>query len=73
MAGMGGESREQRQRFEVGDILRRAAERLHVRLPHAEIIGEKHHIEFAALGRARDFEIVLEIDAGIRLRTRMPP
>ena len=42
-------------------------------LPHAEIVGEEYHVEFAALGCACDFEIMLEIDAGIGLRTRMPP
>ena len=73
MTGMGRQRRQQRDRFEIGDVLRRSAQRLHMRLPHAKIVGEKHHIELAALGGAGDLEIVLEIDAGIRLRARMPP
>ena len=73
MAGVGGKRREQRQRLEIGDVLRRAAQRLHMRLPHAEIVGQEHHVEFAALRRAGDFEIVLEIDAGVGLRAGMPP
>ena len=44
-----------------------------MRLPHAEIIGQKHHVELAALRGAGDVEIVLEIDAGVGLRTGMPP
>src|SRR5580704_16605871 len=73
MRGVGGERREQRQRLEIGDILRRAAQRLHMRLPHAEIVGQKHHVELAALRGAGDVEIMLEIDAGVRLRAGMPP
>ncbi len=70
---MRGERRQERDRLEIGDVLRRAAERLHVGPPYAEIIGEEHHVEFAALGGARDLEVMLEIDAGIGLRARVPP
>ena len=73
MAGVGGERREQRQRLEIGDVLRRAAQRLHMGLAHAEIVGEKHHVELATLRRAGDFEIVRKIDAGVGLRAGMPP
>ena len=44
-----------------------------LRLAHAEIVGQEDHVELAALGGARDLEIVLEIDAGVGLRARMPP
>ena len=73
MRGVGGKRRKERQRLEVGDILRRTAQRLHMRLPDAEIVGQKYHVELAALRRAGDVEIVLEIDAGVGLRARMPP
>ena len=48
-------------------------QRLDVRLADAEIVGQKDHVELAALGGARDVEIVLEVDAGVGLRARMPP
>ena len=44
-----------------------------VRLAHPEIVGEKDHVELGALGRLRHFHIVLEIDASVGLRARMPP
>ena len=44
-----------------------------MRLPHAEIVGQEHHVELAALRGAGDVEIVLEIDAGVGLGARMPP
>src|SRR5262249_2709646 len=68
-----GERREQRERLEVRDVLRRAPERLHVGLANAGIVGEEHHVELGALGGWRDLGVVLEIDPGIGLRPRVPP
>ena len=42
-------------------------------IAHADVIGQKHHVEFGALRRAGDLHIVLEIDAGVGLGARMPP
>jgi hypothetical protein len=65
--------RKQRQRLEIGDILSRARQRLHVGFADAEIVGEEHHVELGALGGLRDLGVVLEIDAGVGLRLRVPP
>src|ERR1700677_5107050 len=73
MTGVGCQRRQQRDRLEIGDVLRRAAQRLDMGLPHTEIVGEGYHVEFGTLGCACAFEIVLEIDTGIRWCTRMPP
>ena len=55
------------------DELHRAAERLQVGVAHAIVVGEEDEIEFRPLGSPGDLDIVPEIDAGIRLRARVPP
>ena len=44
-----------------------------MRLAHRDVVGEEHHVHLGALGGARDLGVVLEIDAGIGLRLRVPP
>ncbi len=63
-----GERRQQRDRLEVGDVLRRARQRLHLGLAHADVVGEEDHVELGALGGLRDLDVVLEVDAGVGLR-----
>jgi hypothetical protein len=53
--------------------LRRARHRLHVGLAHTGVVGEEDHVELGALGGLRDFDVMLEIDAGVGLRLGMPP
>ena len=45
----------------------------HMRLPHADVVGEEDHVELAALGGARDLDVMREIDPGVGLRALMPP
>ena len=71
--GDAGERRDQRDRLEIGDVLRRARQRIHMRLAHADVVGEEDHVELAALGGPRDLDVVLEVDPGVGLRLRVPP
>ena len=42
-------------------------------LPHADIVGEKDHVELGALGGLRQFAVMRDIDAGVGLRFFVPP
>ena len=63
-----GERRQQRQRIEIGHVLRPAAECLELAVARRHRVGDEHQIELAALSGLRDLGVVSEIRAGVDLR-----
>jgi len=50
LRGHAGQRRDQGDRLEVGDVLRRARQRFHLGIAHADVVGEEDHVELGALG-----------------------
>ncbi len=73
MLGHHGHGGEQGQRFEIGDELGRAGERIDVRIANDIAVGKEHQVEFGALGSLGDLDIVVDVDMGVFLRPRVPP
>ena len=73
MARRAGQRRKQGDRLEIGDVLRRAAQRVNMRLSHADIVGEEDHVELGTLGGLRQLAIVRDIDPGVGLGFLVPP
>ena len=68
-----GERRQQRQRIEIGHVLRPAAERLEFAVARRHRVGDEHQVELAALGGLCDLGVMSEIRAGVDLRVRVQP
>src|SRR5438094_2301917 len=68
-----GESRQQRQRIEIGHVLRPAAERLELAVARRHRVGDEHQVELAAFGGLRYLGVMSEIRAGVDLRVGGQP
>ena len=73
MLGHCGERGQQRQRIEIGHVLRPPAQRREIAVAHCDCIGDEHQVELAAFGGLGDLGVMPEISPGIDLRLWMPP
>jgi hypothetical protein len=73
MCRVTGQSRQQRDRLEIGHVLRPAAQRIETAVPHCRRIREEDEIEFGALGGLGELNVVLKVGAGVDLGVRVQP